>query len=267
MKNNRYVLLIVGKSGSGKSALCNYMEKTYGLKQVKSYTTRLCRGLEDNTHTFVTDEEFDKLTDMCAYTVFDGNRYCATSKQVDECDLYVIDPTGIDYFLREYRGIKIPIVIHIDASESICTLRMYERGDDPNDISRRIKHDRKAFKNVREYATETYNNTYNDEANLRMIGDLLYEKYFTYNDEATLRMVSDLMYEKYFKVADNVRKTEEVIEKRIERLDTDKYHQLKELCEAVADFLDDNFTQQTEVTISHTDFTVKEKIVDGFVSL
>ena len=73
MKNNRYVLLIVGKSGSGKSALCNYMEKTYGLKQVKSYTTRLCRGLEDNTHTFVTDEEFDKLTDMCAYTVFDGN--------------------------------------------------------------------------------------------------------------------------------------------------------------------------------------------------
>lgn len=247
MKKNRYVLLIVGKSGSGKSALCNYMEKTYGLKQVKSYTTRLCRGLEDNTHTFITDEEFDKLTDMCAYTVFDGNRYCATSKQVDECDLYVIDPAGIEYFLREYRGVKIPIVIHIDASESICTMRMYERGDDPDDISRRIKHDREAFKNVREYATETYNNTYNDEGTLHMIGDLLYEK--------------------YFKVTDNVRKTEEVIEKRIERLDTDKYHQLKELCEAVADFLDDNFTQQTEVTISHTDFTVKEKIVDGFVSL
>mgnify|MGYP007133725554 CR=1 FL=1 len=80
-------------------------------------------------------------------------------------------------------------------------------------------------------------------------------------------MIGDKLYEKYFKVTDNVYKTEKIIEKRIERLDSEKYYQLKELCESVAHFLDNNFTQQTEVTISHADFTVKEKIVDGFVNL
>ena len=150
MKNNRFVLLIVGKSGSGKSALCNYMEKTYGLKQVKSYTTRLCRGLEDNTHTFVTDEEFDKLTDMCAYTVFDGNRYCATSKQVDECDLYVIDPAGIDKNVHNHSFRHMFATCLLDNSVPIEQIQLCMGHSDISVTTRyaRIRNERDVIRNV-----------------------------------------------------------------------------------------------------------------------
>ena len=33
------------------------------------------------------------------YTYFDNHHYCATKEQVDNSDLYIIDPYGIGYFL------------------------------------------------------------------------------------------------------------------------------------------------------------------------
>lgn len=176
MKNN-YVLLIVGKSGSGKSTLCKYMEETYGLKQVRSYTTRPCRGSDDDTHIFVNDEKFDTLTDdMCAYTLFDGHRYCATNRQVDECDLYVIDVAGIEYFLKTYKGKKIPIVVHIEANDAQLYHRMLKRGDKITDIMRRMEHDKIAFLDVNKYATETCYNSFPED--IETIGNVLYHKYF-----------------------------------------------------------------------------------------
>lgn len=127
--NNIY--LIVGESGSGKTSICDYLSEHYELKQVESYTTRPPRHPNEKGHIFVSESEFDKLRDdMVAYTKFDRYEYCATSEQVDNSDLYTIDPRGVKEFMELYKGEKSPKIIFIDTSLNIRFERMVSRADE-----------------------------------------------------------------------------------------------------------------------------------------
>lgn len=126
MKN---IYLIVGCSGSGKTTITEQLEKRFGLKPIQSYTTRPPRYQGETGHIFITNEEFDKLTDLLAYTEFAGNRYCATAEQVETNDLYVIDPKGVDYFVRHYNGNKQYKVIFINADTITRYNRMVHRAE------------------------------------------------------------------------------------------------------------------------------------------
>ena len=126
MKN---IYLIVGCSGSGKTAITEKLEELYNLKSIQSYTTRPPRYEGETGHTFISNEEFDKLTNMVAYTEFAGNRYCATAEQVETHDLYVIDPKGVDYFMKSYNGSKTAKVIYIDSDIITRYKRMRSRAE------------------------------------------------------------------------------------------------------------------------------------------
>ena len=83
MNNNRKPnakVLLVGKSGSGKNTVQDYLVRKYGLKPLLSYTTRDRRFPEENTHTFITLQEYEgfKQTDFIAYTFYNGNHYTAS---------------------------------------------------------------------------------------------------------------------------------------------------------------------------------------------
>ena len=127
---SKFIFLIVGASGSGKSAIVEQLENKYNLKSIQSYTTRPKRSENEAGHIFVTDAEFDKLTDMVAYTKFDNNRYCAITEQVENNDLYVIDPKGIEYFREHYHGNKDVKIIYIDSYLSIRYERMKKRAEE-----------------------------------------------------------------------------------------------------------------------------------------
>ena len=60
--------LIVGQSGSGKTTIVNTLEEKYGLKSIQSYTTRPKRSENETGHTFISDEEYDKLENIVACT-------------------------------------------------------------------------------------------------------------------------------------------------------------------------------------------------------
>ena len=123
------IFLIVGCSGSGKTTITEQLEQKYGLKSIQSYTTRKPRYDGESGHTFVSDEEFDKLTDMVAYTEFDSKRYCATAEQVENNDLYIIDPKGVDFFMKAYKGSKTPKIIFISSNLTTRYERMVERAE------------------------------------------------------------------------------------------------------------------------------------------
>jgi guanylate kinase len=142
----------VGESGSGKTTIVEELQKQYNLKTIQSYTTREKRSQNETGHIFVTDEEFDKLKDICGFTNFNGSRYCATSEQVDSADLYVIDVWGVDYFKEHYKGNKIPRVVYISTTPQMRESRMLKRGDKKQQVLQRLEHDKIAFQGVEKLA-------------------------------------------------------------------------------------------------------------------
>lgn len=145
MRQSNYIFLILGPSGSGKSTVVEELAAVNGLRPIESYTTRKPRYAGEKGHIFVSDEGFDHLTDLVGYTEFDGHRYAATVAQVEENDIYVIDPAGVAFFKENYHGSKKVKVIGIWATEAVRKKRMYLRGDPETAILRRLEGDRAIF--------------------------------------------------------------------------------------------------------------------------
>lgn len=160
MMNNKFIFLVIGASGSGKTTITERLETKYGLKSIQSYTTRPSRYDGETGHTFVSNDEFDELTDMVAYTEFAGNRYCATAEQVENNDLYVIDPNGIDYFMKSYKGKKIPKIIYIDSDLNTRYERMVKRAEEKGDIF--LTAVDKALSRIKTDVVEFYDYTHNN---------------------------------------------------------------------------------------------------------
>lgn len=121
------IILLCGKSGSGKSTIAQLLEDKYNMNVLQSYTTRPKRSSDETGHTFITDEDFDCLCNICAYGEFGGYRYCATQDQVDNADVYVIDAQGIEYFKKTYRGIKKPVIVYVRISPFRRLFRLLKR--------------------------------------------------------------------------------------------------------------------------------------------
>lgn len=182
--NKKTIFLITGCSGSGKTTITEQLEMKYGLKSIQSYTTRAKRSENETGHIFVSDKEFDNLTNLVGYTVFAGNRYCATAEQVENNDLYVIDPNGIDYFIKSYKGKKTPKIIFIDSDLTTRYDRMVKRAEDKGDAFltavdkalNRIKND------VVEFYDYTHNNAHvdfiinnNSDDNISCVAEKIYQ--------------------------------------------------------------------------------------------
>lgn len=142
--NNIY--FIVAPSGSGKTLICNMLKEKYNI-------------------------------------TFDEYNNCATAEQVENNDLYVIDPKGIDYFIKSYKGKKTPKIIFIDSNLNVRYDRMVKRAEDKGDTFltavdkalNRIKND------VVEFYDYAHNNAHfdfkvnnNKNDNLNQVVDKVY---------------------------------------------------------------------------------------------
>ena len=136
------LFLFVGKSGSGKTTIVKKLESVYGLNAVKSYTTRAQRNENDTDHTFISNEEFDVLKDIIAYTEYNGCKYCATKQQIDDADLYIVDPVGVQTLLNKYKdqGRQI-VVFYLETNIKTRIDRMHNRGDCDTAVLSRIYND------------------------------------------------------------------------------------------------------------------------------
>lgn len=132
---NNTIFLIVAPSGAGKTTLITELEKQFGLKSIQSYTTRLPRYENEVGHTFVSKDFFNTIRqNLVAYTLYNGFEYGVTSQQIDDSDLYVVDPKGVEFFKNNYIGDKQYKIIYLDSDIATRIKRMEDRFSKDNNI-------------------------------------------------------------------------------------------------------------------------------------
>lgn len=132
---------MVGKSASGKTTIADILEKSGKYRQTQSYTTRSPRYENEIGHIFVTNEEFDKLENIVAYTEYNGFRYAATAEQVNSVDIYVVDVPGVETLLDKYHSKRPIVVFYFDTSVRTRIDRMIDRHDSDMAIISRLYND------------------------------------------------------------------------------------------------------------------------------
>lgn len=134
MNNKEHtIILLVGRTCSGKSTLAKMLCERTGYRQLVSYTTRARRNENDNDHLFVTIEEYLQAKangEIVAETEIAGNYYYATKEQLYQADLYTIDPKGRERLLSmELPCIRF-VTVYISCSDEEREIRAGQRGDD-----------------------------------------------------------------------------------------------------------------------------------------
>ena len=149
-KDRKIVFLVIGRSGCGKDTLVNYMCQKYGLKKLKSYTTRPPRQNEEDTHIFISPEEVQKYQDdIIAYTKIGEFEYFATKSQLKDINFYIIDPKGVQdlenipNLKEEFSFIKLFIYL----PEKERKKRIALRGDSEEAFLKRQEGEKQQFDN------------------------------------------------------------------------------------------------------------------------
>lgn len=151
MSNNEHVLiLLVGRTGSGKSSLINTLCKRTGMKQLISQTTRPRRNDQDNDHVFVSVEDYQRAKEngeIAAETEIAGNYYYATVQQLYEADLYTVDAIGLENLLsKELPNLRF-VVVYISCPDELREQRAIgQRGDNKQTYRVRDFSERQQFR-------------------------------------------------------------------------------------------------------------------------
>lgn len=142
------VFLILAESGSGKTKLAMELGY-YGYKVIQSYTTRPPRTNNEWGHLFCNDAEYEAFKgnrEIAAYSLFNQYHYFTTRKQLEESDIYVVDPDGIEDLKRNVKDIRfVTIYLNVDMGTRIN--RMTKRGDSLSTIADRLIVDAEKFAN------------------------------------------------------------------------------------------------------------------------
>lgn len=120
--------LIVGRTGSGKDYLAERLSDA-GLRVVKSYTTRPKRTDNEDSHIFISPEEVATYTDKVSTTTINGYEYFATKSQIDNSDVFIVDPIGVEELTRNMPDTTFHI-IYVKANDMDRRIHAVKRATD-----------------------------------------------------------------------------------------------------------------------------------------
>jgi len=149
------MIVLVGKTCSGKNALKKVLTEKYDFESVVTVTSRPPRvgEVDGKDYYFVTKDEFLKLINMgifaeyTSYQVANGDTwyYGSLLKDYKENSVIILNPSG----LRQIKEQGIPHdSFYIYANEEVIRERANLRGDDKKELLRRLEADKKDFEEL-----------------------------------------------------------------------------------------------------------------------
>lgn len=163
LKTDRIIILL-GKSASGKDSILKYLQHKHNFNPVISYTTRPIRENEINgkDYYFIKNKDFvemlqnDQFIETREYSTCFNNKqdvwYYGISKEEFENKfnkICIVDLTGQKEIIKYY-GKENVLSIYIDVDDKIREKRAKSRGSfSQSEWDRRLKDDNKKFKNIK----------------------------------------------------------------------------------------------------------------------
>lgn len=147
------IICILGRSGSGKSAIETGLEQL-GYNRIISYTTRPIRGEEINGkhYHFVSEEDFIGLINkgiLMEYAKYNGNYYGAPKPVGSINNVIVVETSGFSK-IKELYG-KQAIGVYVDTPNEIIKTRIIKRNDTSDkEAESRFNEDNKVFDNIKD---------------------------------------------------------------------------------------------------------------------
>ena len=165
------MLILIGKTASGKNLVRDQLVEKYHFSPIITYTTRPMRKNEkqDVTYHFISDEEFRRKIDegffaeWKSYITNEGVWYYGTA--LEDCinatdnDVIILTPDGVRDLKKN--GVNA-ITIYLYSNLNTIKHRLEFRGDDLNEVERRISSDIKDFKDAEMLADRIVYNNLND---------------------------------------------------------------------------------------------------------
>ena len=173
------ILVLLGKSASGKDFIMNKLVKEYGFKRVISHTTRPIRNGETNgkEYYFISLDKFlnmslkDNFIECREYNTQQGLWYYGLSKhEIDLTDdnkyVVILDFNGLkalEGYLKSV-GMEDKLTsVYIDAKAQVRLQRSLNREGEMTDeqvmeVIRRLEADERDFEGAKEYADLTFTN-------------------------------------------------------------------------------------------------------------
>ena len=164
----RNILVICGKTASGKNLVRDILVEKYNYNPIVTYTSRPPRKGEkqDITYHFISTDEFiEKINngffaEWKDYVTNDGIWYYGTA--LDDCmnasdkDVIILTPDGV----RDLKNNDVNLsVVYLYSNLKTIRHRLKFRGDDLKEVERRISSDIKDFKDAEMLADRiVYNN-------------------------------------------------------------------------------------------------------------
>ena len=176
------MIILTGRSCSGKDTILNKLVKEYGYKSMVTYTTRPMRKneIQHKTYHFISDESFikkinaDFFLEFRKYNTVDGIWYYGSAKEdyekANDNTVIILTPSGLKS-LKEYvekYELNLEIIsIYIDVDIDTIKKRLEKRGDKKEEAERRAKADSEDFKDIELDVDTVFHN--NDGVNINDI--------------------------------------------------------------------------------------------------
>lgn len=174
------MLVLVGPSASGKSAVVKSLVSNHNMKKFVTCTTRSPRVGEVNgiDYYFFTEEEFNKrfANDEFIETVYyNGNYYGTLKSEVADNKVVILEPQGFQNFLKVIPDLY---AVFLKTDEQKLKDRMLYRGDSVLEMEKRIANDRILFSAEQLKGVSLIVDTSN--YSISQISDIIYSSYMEY---------------------------------------------------------------------------------------